>query len=491
MVESLITGFLSFFSFYSICAVVVGLIGGIIAGSLPGLTATMAIAVLTPFTFFLDPSIGLPFLLAVYKGAIYGGSIPAIMINTPGTAAAAATAIDGNIMARRGEPRRALEISLYASVVADLLGTIVLIFVAAPLAAIALKFSSPEFTMLFAFSLTMIAAVSGKSLSKGLISAGLGILLACIGLDPVSGYERFTFGSTNLMAGISLVPLLIGMFAVSEILIQAEQGALRAQLPESKGRRASFKDFYDSLPTIIRSSCIGTFLGALPGLGAEISCWISYGIAKKRSKKPQEFGKGSIEGIAAAEAGNNAVCPAALIPMLVFGIPGDTITAVLLGAFMAQGLLPGPLLFIKHGEVLYGLFSFLLLTNVMLLGFGYMATRYLAKVILIPNGVLLPIVLTLCFTGSFAVNSSFFDILITLCGGVAGYFMRKTDVPIPPLVIALLLAPKFEDALRQSMMFSDNSLMIFVSRPISATFFTLLVGVISLMAWRGLMKRRI
>lgn len=489
MLDRLVEGFFYIASVWSVAAALLGLAAGIVIGALPGLTATMAVAVLTPFTFFMDAAIGIPFLLGVYKGAIYGGSIPAILINTPGTAAAAATAIDGNALAQKGHGRRALEMSLVSSVFADLTATLVLIFVAAPLAAVALRFGPPEFTMLFAFSLTMIAAVSGSRLSKGLISAALGVLLACIGLDPMTGYQRFTFGVVDLMAGISLVPLLIGMFALSEILVQIE-GYHRSRKAADPGLvRLTFADIKESAKAILRSTGIGTALGALPGLGAEISCWLAYGASKRRSKKPEEYGKGSLEGVASAEAGNNAVCPAALIPMLVFGIPGDTITAVLLGAFMAQGLLPGPLLFVNHGEVLYGLFILLLLTNVMLLVFGYGAIRYVARIILIPQSLLLPTVMALCFAGAFAVNSSFFDIIIMVCGGIAGYFMRKAEVPIPPLVIALLLAPRFENALRQSLKLSDNDPSIFISRPISAAIGAVLVAILVLFLWRALQPR--
>ena len=489
MLENLYQGLLFVASVESIAAALLGLAAGILIGALPGLTATMAVAVLTPFTFFMEAVVGIPFLLGVYKGAIYGGSIPAILINTPGTAAAAATALDGNALARKGQGRRALEMSLYASVIADLLATIVLIMVAGPLAAIAIKFGPPELAMLFAFSLTMIAAVSGNSLVKGLISAALGILLACVGLDPMSGYQRFTFGVTDLIAGVSLVPLLIGMFALSEILIQVENRGTHYKAEDPGRARATLLDLQHSLPTILRSTGIGTFLGALPGLGAEISCWIAYGVAKRRAKRPEDFGKGSIEGVAAAEAGNNAVCPAALIPMMVFGIPGDTITAVLLGAFMAQGLLPGPLLFVNHGEVLYGLFVLLLVTNVMLLVFGYFSIRHIARIIMIPQGLLLPSVTALCFTGAFAVNSSFFDVLIMVVGGISGYFMRKTGIPIPPLVISMLLAPRFENALRQSLILSDRDFSIFVTRPISAAITALLVLSLFALAWRALRPR--
>lgn len=489
ILEHLVEGARLVATWQTFAAAVAGLIAGIIVGALPGLTATMAVAVLTPFTFFIDAVIGIPFLLGVYKGAIYGGSIPAITINTPGTAAAAATAIDGNILARMGKGRLALEVSLIASVIADLLATIVLIFVAAPLAAVAIKFGSPDFTMLYLFALTMIAGVSGDSFAKGAISVGAGIALACVGLDPVSGYQRLTFGSIDLMGGVSLVPLLIGMFALSEILVQAERYGrekMGTLIDAGDGEGISFAMLKTLMPTIVRSTGIGVFLGALPGLGAEISCWIAYGVASKRSKKPEEYGKGSIEGVAAAESGNNAVCPAALIPMMVFGIPGDTITAVLLGAFMAQGLLPGPLLFQQHGPVLYGFFAILLITNVMLLLLGLGAIRYLRHITRVPPGLLYPSVTVLCFAGAFAVNNAAFDWVIMVAGGVAGYLMRKTDIPIPPLVIAMLLAPGLENNVRQSLNLSDGSFGVFVQSPIAAVLLAVTLAVIGFFAWRSL-----
>ncbi len=464
-----------------------GLVAGIVVGALPGLTATMAVAVLAPFTFFMEPLIGLPFLLGVYKGAIYAGSIPAILLNTPGTAAAAATAIDGNAMARAGRPKLALQISLVASVIADLCATVVLIAVAAPLAGIAIKVGSPEFTLLYALALTMVAAVSGDDLLKGLIATVIGVTIALVGLDPMSGAQRYTFDSSILLGGISLIPLLIGMFAISEILIRAEQGP-RAPAPSAQGSLGgpglSWERLRPLMPAIFRSTGIGTGLGTLPGLGAEISCWVSYGAARRRSRTPEKFGQGSEEGVAAAEAGNNAVCPAALIPMTVFGIPGDTITAVLLGAFMAQGLNPGPLMFDRDAETVYALFAFLIVSNLMLLAFGFVAIRYLQRIVLVPTGLLYPAVAAFCFAGAYAVNNSTFDIVIMMAGGLAGYAMRKTGMPIPPLVIGMLLAPGLENSLRQSLTASGGSLSIFVTRPGTLALLAVMVLLVGLFLWR-------
>lgn len=490
MIDSLLGGIMLMASPWTLVAALVGLIAGIVVGALPGLTATMTIAVLTPFTFFMDTMIALPCLLGIYKGAIYGGSIPAVLINTPGTAAAAATTLDGYPLARRGQARRALEVSLYASVFGDMVATLVLITVTGPLAAIAIQFTSPEFTILFLFALTMIAGVSGGSMSKGLIAACLGALVGSIGLDPMSGQQRFTFNIAPLTSGIALIPVLIGMFALSEVLVQSERRA--AQVGGAAGGRGEprlrVREFVPLLPVLLRSSAIGIFLGALPGLGAEIACWMAYASAKRQSKQPEEYGKGAIEGIAAAESSNNATVPATLIPMLAFGIPGDTVTAVLLGAFMAQGLLPGPLLFRQHGDVIYGLFTVLLLTNLLLLVFGLAAILYLRRIVLIPQALLLPSVSVLCFAGAYAVNSAFVDVLVMIAGGGGGYLMRKAGMPIPPFVIAMLLAPGLENAMRQSLLFGGGSLAIFVTRPLSAALlalFALSIAILILRAFRA------
>lgn len=492
MLADLAGGFATLLDPVVIAVAFLGLIAGIVVGALPGLTATMAVAVLAPFTFVMEAMVGLPFLLGVYKGAIYAGSIPAILINTPGTAAAAATAADGNAMARSGRARQALEISLSASVIADLLATIVLIVVAAPLASIAIKVGSAEFALLYALALTMVAAVSGTDMLKGLIATCLGVMIALIGLDPMSGAQRYTFGQPVLLGGISLIPLLIGMFALSEIMLRAEDrvrvATREASALEGRGPGLSLSGLRGLMPTILRSTGIGTALGSLPGLGAEISCWVSYGFARRMSREPDRFGQGAPEGVAAAEAGNNAVCPAALIPMTVFGIPGDTITAVLLGAFMAQGLTPGPLLFDRDAETIYALFAFLIVSNVLLLGIGFFAIRYLQRIVTIPSAVLYPVVAALCFAGAFAVNNATFDLVIMMAGGVAGYGMRKTGMPIPPLVIGMLLAPGLENSLRQALTVSRGSLDIFVTRPGALVLLTILCLLIVLFTWRGLQR---
>lgn len=470
----------------SLLAIVLGLLVGIGVGALPGLSATMAIALLSPFTFFMPPQIGIPFLLGLFKAAIYAGSIPAITINTPGTAAAAATTIDGHALSQQGHARKALEMSLFASVIGDLLATIVLIVLAGWLASVALRFGPPEFVMLYALALITITSVSGRHAGRAVLSTAIGLLIACVGLDPMSGVQRYTFGSVDLLGGVSLIPVLIGLFALSEVIAQVEQPLKRMASITIDGRAPGVTraELRSVLPTVFRSSGIGVAIGVLPGIGAEISTWLAYGAAKRRSKQPERYGRGSLEGVAAAESGNNAAVPACLIPMTVFGIPGDTVTAVLLGAFIAQGLTPGPLLFQNNGPLVYSLFASLLVSNVLLLVIGYFGIRWFRRITEIPPAVLYPVVVALCLAGSFAVNSSLSDVGLTLFAGVAGYLMRKVGLPVAPLVIAMLVAPGLENALRQSLSLSGGSATIFVTRPISAGLLLLILLGMSLFLWR-------
>jgi putative tricarboxylic transport membrane protein len=489
MIENMLSGFSILLDGWPVLAALLGLTLGIVVGAVPGLTATMTIAILMPFTFFLPAAVSIGFLLGIYKGAVYGGSIPAILINIPGTAAAAATCLDGATMAKKGEAKKALQISLYASVIGDLTATVVLIAVAAPLAAIAVKFSAPEYTLLFVFSLTLIAMVSGPNAMKGLLSAGVGGLIGCVGMDPASGVQRYIFGITDFLGGIPLVPLLIGMFALAEVLDRVSKPFLMpgASIQKTQGPPLSRTEFKKCIPTIFRSSAIGTVIGALPGLGAEIACWIAYGIAKKRSKHPEEFGKGSAEGVAAAESSNNATVPATLVPMLVFGIPGDVVTAVLLGAFISQGLTPGPLLFINHGPVIYALYALLIITNIALVFLGLVAIRGFSKILALPQSYVFACVTILAVAGSYAINSNFFDVSIMFIGGIAGFIMRRCGIPVAPFIIALLLTPLLENNFRQALAMSDGSLLIFVQRPIAASLLAFFLF-IAFMLYRGSRK---
>ncbi|MDE0344709.1 MAG: tripartite tricarboxylate transporter permease, partial [Boseongicola sp.] len=339
------SAFALFATWQNVLVLGVGVVIGTFVGAIPGMTTPMAVALTLPFTFTLHPVTGILLLLGVYKGGIYGGSITAILINAPGTPAASCTVLDGYPLAKRGEARRALDIALYASCVADFISNISLILFAGVLAGFALAFGSPEVFTLIMFSLTIIAGVSGNQLLKGLGSAGLGLLLATIGLDLVYGTNRFVFGDVNLMSGLNFIPVLIGLFALPEIVAFYGRREVAREHNPLAGVGATFDDFQRCLKTIIRGSFIGVILGAIPGIGGAPSAFLSYSEAKRTSKTPEKFGTGEIEGVAAAESGNNGVAGATMIPLLALGIPGDIITAIILGAFMIHGLRPGPLLF--------------------------------------------------------------------------------------------------------------------------------------------------
>lgn len=514
-------GFQFFFTWYNIVAVIVGVFVGILIGAIPGLTATMAVALLVPITFGLEAVTSLALLVGVYKGGIYGGSITAILMNTPGTPSAAATVFDGYPLAKQGKALKALKMALYASVTSDLLSNLLLILVAAPIAAAALRLGPPEMTMLLVFALTIVGAVSGDSLAKGLLAAFFGMLIATVGIDQMTGATRFSFGSIELTRGLALLPVLIGLFAIPEVLVHAEKVVRRhipgvrsaddedgadgglagsgdiaepdqraATLieisPNPADNRVSIREFLASLRTILRSTGIGSFIGALPGVGSVVASFVSYGMAKRRSKKPEEFGKGSLEGLAAAESGNNAVTGATLIPLLTLGIPGDTITAVMLGAFLIQGLIPGPRLIQQNPGEIYGLFVALLVGNVALLALGYYGLRLFARLANTAKSLVYAVVIPLCVIGSFAVENSVFDTRVMVAFGALGYLMRRTSVPVPPLLIAFVLSPMLETSFKQTLILSRGSLSIFVDRPIALVLGILTIVSTAAMAWRQL-----
>ncbi|RLA82013.1 MAG: C4-dicarboxylate ABC transporter permease, partial [Deltaproteobacteria bacterium] len=478
-------------TWHNVMFALLGVAVGIFVGAIPGLTVTMATALMVPLTFQMDPIPAIAMLLGVYKGGMFGGSISAILINAPGTPAASATALDGFPMAQKGQALKALKMALYSSVTADTLSDIVLILVAPPLASLALRFGPPEIFSLVVFSLTIIAAVSGGSLLKGLVAATLGVLFATVGMDPVAGTSRFTFGYVEMLKGIGLLPMLIGLFAVSEVLIRVEaplkeimgKSLLKdSDRPEDRG--VSWAEFRRCLKTILRGTALGTFLGAIPGIGSTITAFLNYGMAQRSSKHPERFGKGELEGVAAAESGNSAVCGATLIPLLSLGIPGDIVTAVLLGAFMIQGIAPGPTMFQEHGRIIYALFVGLMVCNLGNLLIGSFSVRAARNVLRIPQRILYPVILLLCFVGTYAIDNSLFDVQAMLFFGVLGYVMRKFDYPLAPLLIAFVLGPMLENALRQALIMSDGNVGIFISRPISLGFLVLTVLTVGFIALR-------
>lgn len=495
MIENLVMGLEVIFQWHNIMAMVLGIILGVIIGAIPGLGPAMAIALLIPITFKFNIVTALTFLLAIFISGIYGGSIASILINTPGTPAAAATALEGYPLAQQGKARKALKMALYASVVGDMFSILILIFISQFVANIALKFGPPETFGLLVFSLTVISAVSGKRLSRGLISAVMGFLLATVGMDPITADTRFGFGSIELEGGLHILPMIIGMFAVSEIFVQSGKKGVEPPVPKEtfikkgdpKFQRVSFSEFMHCMPTMLRSSAIGSFLGALPGIGADIAAFVSYGFAKKRSKHPELYGKGSLEGISATESGNNAVCAAALIPLLTLGIPGDLVAAMFFGALILHGVTPGPMIFMESGDVVYSLFVGLFVANIFLLLIGFVIIKFAVHIVKASRSFIYPIVFMLAIMGAYATDSRLFDVWATLAFGCLGYIMRKVELPLPPMVIAFLLAPMLEIALRQSLILSDGNPTIFIARPIAAGFLILAV-IAALSIVYGLMK---
>lgn len=446
--------------------VCIGLVLGMFVGAIPGLSATMAVTVLLPMAFYLPPHVGIPFLIAITKGAFYAGSIPAILICTPGTGAAAATVIDGYPLAKQGKARKALEISLYGSVIGDILSNIVAIFFAAMVATVALKLGPPELVVIMVFGLLLIAFLSGRSFTKGFVAAGLGLLVAAVGIDPVYGATRLTFGSIDLSAGIGFIPMVLGLYAVAELLKMGRPTGLQAVSSEvGLGERLTMQEFRSTVPAIGRSTLIGCVVGMLPALNQVVASFLAWSNERRRSKNPEEFGKGSLTGVASVETANNAVNGPAMIPLLNFGIPGDTITAVLLAAFLVQGISPGPRIFEEHGPIIYAIFLVFILSNLILLLIGIATLKYVAMLSKLPASRLLAAAILFSFVGAYAINYSLFDVMVMMVFGFIGYVFIAFDVPREPLLITFLLAPQIEASLGQSLAMGGWN--IFLDRPIS------------------------
>lgn len=438
--------------------IVIGVVIGLAVGALPGLTATMSVAVLLPFTFALDPVPGMMLLLGIYGGALYAGSIPAILIRAPGTPSAAATAIDGNPMARQGAAGQALSISVVASAVGGMLGVVLLGLFAPSLAAFALRFGPAEYFMLSVFALTIIATLSEGALVKGLISGLLGLGIAMIGLDPIQAFPRFALGTTELGAGIEFIAVLIGLFGVAEALTQFER--LRGGVEE----RPSLGQFRLSLgrlrrlsPSTLGSSVLGFLVGVLPGTGGDIGSFVAYNETRRFARGEKKFGRGDPRGVAAAESANNASTAGALVPTLTLGIPGDSVSAILIGAITVHGLRPGPQLFEGSPDLVYGIFIGFFLAYALLLLLGLAGIRLWAQMMRIPTRYLWPTVLVLSVVGSYALRSNPFDVFVMLAAGVLGYFMLKGGYPVAPLVIGLILGPIAESGYRRAMIINNGT----------------------------------
>ncbi|MBR7890113.1 tripartite tricarboxylate transporter permease [Marinomonas sp. A79] len=475
MIDHLFNGLLTALSFDILPILIFGVVGGITLGAMPGLTATMGVAILLPFTFGMDSTAALVMLIGVYIGGIYGGSIAAILLNTPGTPASAASVLDGYTLTKNGQAARALSISAISSFSGGFISTVLLIMFAPILANFALRFNAPEYFALALFGLTIICSISGSNLLKGLLAGTIGLLVSTVGLDPITSVPRFTFGIMDLYSGISIIPVLIGLFALSEALTQLESivSEKKQALRNFSLKMLSRKDLKDIAPTAIKSGVLGTVIGSVPGAGADISSFVCYNEAKRASKNPEEFGKGSIKGLSAAEAGNNGVTGGALVPLLTLGVPGDAVTAVLLGALVIQGLTPGPLLFTHNPEVVYNIFSSMLVANIVMLIVGLIGIRFFCKIIEIPRILMIPIIMFLSIIGAYSINNSMFDIGVAVFFGLLGFVLIKFRVPLSPILIAMILGPMAETNLRKSLLMYENSWSFLYDRPIALFFLVL------------------
>lgn len=464
----------------------IGVGAGIILGAIPGLSASMAIAMIIPFTFMLDPVGSLIMMTGAYKGGIFGGSIAAILVKAPGTAAAVATVEDGHALARKGRGLKALKISLFASALGDTFSDIVLILTAAQLARIALEFGPVEFTVIAIASLTLVASLSGRSLIKGLIGACIGLLVAMIGLDPISGLPRLTFGNSDFYGGIGLIPMLIGLLPMAEVLIRLEQppkAGSKVFLPPPQSpddSRVTRADWRRIRKPIAAGSVIGTMIGIIPGMGPLLGALLGYDAAKRLSKKKEEFGKGSVEGVAGAESGNNAVSGANLIPLLGLGIPGDSEAVILIGAFMIHGLTPGPLIFTENPEVVYGLYGGLIAANMLLVILGLLLIPVFIRVSTIRTSIVLPVVMILATMGAYNFQQSFFDVWVAFAFCVVGYTMHKIGAPRSTVMIGFILLPILEHNFRRAVLISGGDWSVFFESSIgNVLWFIALAGVVA------------
>lgn len=464
----------------------IGMFIGIIFGAIPGMNGNLAITVLLPFTFTLPTVPALLMLTAIFFGANFGGSISAILINTPGTNAAAATLLDGYPLAsQKNRPRSALDMALIASTFGGLVSAMCLLFFAPQISQIAMEFGPPEYFALALFGLSIIASVSGKSILKGLVSGGVGLLLAMVGIDAVSGSTRFVFGNMLMYSGINLMAVILGVYAIAQLIERIQPGktdSLASDLKKAdKADRLSRKEVASTVPTMAKSSLIGSAIGAIPGTGGAIAAYIAYNEAKRTAKADEHFGTGELKGIAAPESANNGATAATLIPLLTLGIPGDAVAATLLGAFTMQGLVVGPRLFEDSGPIVYAILMGCVLTQIFMLLQGKYLMPLFVKITHVPQTLLTSLLVSMCCAGAFAIANSVMNLYVMLASGIVAYVMNKLDFPPVPIVIGMVLGPIAETNLRNALVMSEGSYSIFVTRPISLLFLILTVFFIVLM----------
>jgi putative tricarboxylic transport membrane protein len=456
--------------------IVLATLGGILVGALPGLNATNGVALLLPFTITMEPIAAIAVLTTIYCAATFAGAVTAILINTPGTSASATTCLDGYPLAQRGEAGRALGMAAVSSTIGGIISVLCLMAAAPLLAGAAYKFAPPEYFALTVFGLSMLASIGEESSIKSIMSGAFGVLLATVGIDLLTTVERFTFGMNELTEGIGFVPVMIGVFGIAELLAQAGQlGIVRERITLRAIQLPSKADYQKTWKAILRSSGIGTFIGILPAEGATIASMIGYNEAKRWSKTPEEFGKGSIEGIAGSEAANNSATGGAMVPTLALGIPGSPTAAVILAGLMVHGLRPGPTMFTEQSTFVFAIFWSMLLVNVLFFFVGLFGARIFARATLIPLTILWPMVFLFSIVGAYALDQSMIDVWIALIFGVIGYLMRRYGFSVVSLAIGLILGGMLEKRLGQSMVMLDEQWWLIATRPLSLFFLVLTV----------------
>lgn len=472
MMDALLSGMDQLFTLSTMIAMLLGVIAGVIASAIPGFTITMAIVLTLPLTFTMDPLQGVATMLAVYVGGYTGGLISAALLGIPGTPSSVATTFDAFPMARKGEPGRALALGIWASFFGALVSVVVLIIAAPPLALIAVKLGAWEYFSLIIFAMTVVASLVGKSMLKGLMTGLLGLFIATVGSDPMMGVARFTFDSDLLANGFPFLVVLIGIFAVSQLLSEVEdaEGVKhgKALMPDDVhfNPMAALKETLSYPVNLLRSSLVGVFIGAVPGAGGSIANLLAYDQAKRASKTPEAFGTGTPEGVIASESGNSATSGGGLIPMIALGIPGSAVDAVLMASLMVHGIGVGPRLIMDHGDLVYGMFMAMLVAALMVLVVCLFSMRWFLRVTEVPKSIIVPVVLVCCVIGAFALNNRVTDVYLLLGVGVFGYVLSKLDYPLAPLVLGVILGPIAETNLRRALM-SDENWMLFFTRPIS------------------------
>ena len=484
----LMQGFANLFQYpIAILLIFIGNLAGLIFGAIPGLSAFTALAIMLPLTFSMEPVVGISFLMSVYVGGVSGGFISAILLGIPGTPSSIATCFDGHYLAKEGRSYRAMGVALLFSFIGGIFSAVVLSTLAPLIGQVALRFSPYEYTTVILLALTTVSALAEGSMIKGLLSCLLGVSLAFVGVDRLSAYTRYTFGFRNLRGGFALVPLLIGLFAVSQVLtnaskrnsITAEQAKLQVvQQKRMKGFGITWKEFVHNLKVAGPAAIIGLVVGILPGIGGNVANLLAYTFAKKTSRHPEEFGKGSIEGIVAPETANNASVGGALIILLTLGIPGDNATSMIMAGFQIHGIAPGPLLFSSGNVLVYAIFAAFIIANVFMLIEGYFGLPVFSKILSVRTEVLLPVVIAFCFVGSYSSNNRIFDIGVMIAFGLLGFVMKRYKYPLAPMVVGFILTPMLEENLRRSLMRSQGSLMPMLQSPIAVVFLLMTVAML-------------